>query len=141
MSVLPSHNKLSPEEFSRQLSQIMTHMTTGEIKKGKSFGIHFFKTSHHRISEIIRPANEKGVWEACIDVRHPKTNAWVSKKKSSTLFPTAWKEQDLALKLKEAYTNSTQSNSYKKFGTTSCGIKVAFIFQNGEIASCYPVYE
>ncbi|MCC7028816.1 MAG: EndoU domain-containing protein [Chitinophagaceae bacterium] len=141
MSETIKNIKLSPEEFSQQLREVMTHMTTGEIKKGKSYGIHFFKTSHHRIGELIRPANAKGVWEARIDVRHPKTNAWVSKKKSSTLFPVSWTETILLQKIAEAYENSFLNNSFKKIGSTSCGIRIAFIFQQGVLASCYPLYD
>lgn len=141
MSETIKNIKLSPEEFSQQLREVMTHMTTGEIKKGKSYGIHFFKTSHHRIGELIRPANAKGVWEARIDVRHPKTNAWVSKKKSSTLFPVSWTEKILLEKMNEAYKNSRENHSFKKYGLTTCGIKIVFVFQQGLLASCYPIYE
>lgn len=126
-------------DFADALPQLLKHLKYGEIKKGKSYGIHFFVDGLHRVRESINPANKQGIWEAKIDVRHPKTNAWVQKVKSSTLFPITWSESMLTIKLTEAYLNSKQVTSYKHCGKTDCGIPIVFVLQNKVITSCFPV--
>ncbi len=128
-------------DFADVLPQLLKHLKYGEIKKGKSYGIHFFVDGLHRVREAINPANKQGIWEAKIDVRHPKTNAWVQKVKSSTLFPITWSESMLTIKLTEAYLNSKPLTSYKYYGKTDCGIPIVFVLQNKVITSCFPVWK
>ncbi len=123
-----------------RLPEVFTHISSGEIEKGNSKGIHFFQTARHRIAEMIGPANEHGVWEARIDIRHPHTNAWVSKKRSSTLFPRQWTLDILTEKLEQAYVNQTPRIGHRRIGKTDCGMSIVFIFQEGKWMSCYPLY-
>jgi hypothetical protein len=131
----------SDEALDVELLQVMKHLMVGEIKKGKCIGIHYFCTAHHKIAQITKPVNEQGIWEASLATRHPKTNAWVYKNKTSTLFPNTWSESTLLLKLKEAYRKSKRVTPYKKKGTTQCGIEIVFIYQQNVITSCYPLYK
>lgn len=134
-----SINKISLQEFHEQLPNILSHIIQGKIKEGRSFGIHFFHASFHQIKEIVREPNLQGVWEARIEVKHPKTKFFVKKRKSSTLFPMEWTEADLAIKLVEAFNNAEVLRTYKYIGATSCGIQIVFIVQQGMISSCYPI--
>lgn len=127
-------------EFHQQHTPILQHLIMGEIKRGKSYGIHFFHNGLHRIDEITKPANTLGVWEATIQVRHPKTNAWVSKKKPSTFFPKAWTQEMLLIKLEEAFQAKQKVQPYKFLGKTSCGIPVCFLIKDKLITSCFPIY-
>lgn len=131
---------LESEQTTLPFSRVIHHITYGEIKRGKSFGIHVFDETIHQIEELVKPANEKGIWEAKLSMRHPKTNNWVKKAKSSTLFPISWDDEILHSKLLEAFTQASVETSYKKVGKTSCGIEIVFIYQQGEITACYPLY-
>ena len=133
---MSAENNPTPLQFSR----VIDHITQGEIKRGKSFGIHVFDETIHQIEELVKPANEKGIWEAKLSMRHPRTNNWVKKTKSSTLFPISWDSEKLHSKLLEAFTQAILETSYKKVGKTSCGIEIVFIYQQGEITACYPLY-
>ncbi|HOZ51445.1 MAG TPA: EndoU domain-containing protein [Chitinophagaceae bacterium] len=134
-----SSNKITQAQFQCQLPSIISHMIEGEIKRGKCFGIHFFNAEIHQVKSILKEPNLLGVWEADIEVKHPKTKVFVKKKKSSTLFPLTWTKTDLAIKLIEAFANAKFTTSYKSIGITSCQIEIVFIFQNGMITSCYPI--
>lgn len=131
---------LESDQTTLQFSRVIHHITYGEIKRGKSFGIHVFDETIHQIEELVKAENEQGVWEAKLSMRHPRTNCWVKKSKSSTLFPKAWDSQTLNRKLEEAYSSACFETSYKQVGRTSCGIEIVFIYQQGEITACYPLY-
>jgi hypothetical protein len=133
--------KMEDTDFELALPQLLVHLKQGDIKKGKSIGIHFFDHGLHRVCERIKPANAQGIWEAKIAVRHPNTNAWVPKEKSSTLFPIHWTAQVLSTKLREAFHNAKRVTAYKQLGKTACGISIVFIFQQKKLSSCYPVWE
>lgn len=126
-------------KFEFQRLYILTHVLDGEIKKGKCFGVHFYQKEKHVIEELTLPPNKYGIWEAIVKIKHPTTSAWVKKEKASTFFPKNWTQEILIQKLKEAYNNRIKKQSYKHIGTTSCGIKVVFIFQNNIVSSCFPL--
>jgi hypothetical protein len=132
-------DKLKMHNFDVQLPFIISHVINGEIKRGHSFGIHYFQKELHKINELITPANELGIWEATIYMLHPKTKNWVSKKKSSTFFPENWDYNTLLLKIKEAFDNKRQTHSYKFLGNTSCGIPVVFLYRDNIVVACYPI--
>jgi Bacterial EndoU nuclease len=119
---------------------MLQHLLYGEIKRGKSFGIHFFQKGTHQIIEITKSENELGVWEALVAVAHPRTMNWVRKKKPSTFFPTSWDAEILLNKLQIAFDNKERITAYKFIGKTDCGISIHFLFQEGQCTSCYPVY-
>lgn len=127
-------------DFDIQLPHMMQHIITGELKKGKYYGIHFFKSEHHQIREITKPPNQDGIWEANINVKHPRTKVWGKKEKPSTFFPLHWQEETLIAKLQEAYSTRKKIFSYKSIGQTSCGIKIAFFTRNQHVVSCFPIY-
>ena len=120
---------------------MLSHILQGEIKKGKCFGIHFFDPENHLVDEIIHEANNFGIWEANIKIKHPKTGSWVVKEKSSTFFPSAWTQAMLITKLEEAFEQKTKLKPYKYKGTTSCGVSIAFFFKENVVVGCYPLFE
>jgi hypothetical protein len=132
---------ITESDFLHRFPELLKHLKYGDIRKGKSFGIHVFDYGLHRVRESIHPANKRGIWEAKIDVRHPKTNAWVQKEKSSTLFPIGWTEELLISKLTYAFKNSKIITPFKYRGITDCGIRIVFIFQNNDMSCCYPLWE
>lgn len=138
MNVTPSQNKQTEID---ELSLVIQHVMWGEIRQGECFGVHFLDAIQHRVVEETRPVNEKGVWEALIEVRHPRTNSWVRKRKPSTLFPRHWTKEILEKKLQMAFQQKNRVTSFKAQGMTDCGIVVVFIKQQQLITSCYPLYE
>lgn len=134
------HDIQYKDDFDYQLQFMIAHVVIGEIKKGKSFGIHLFQKDIHQIDEITKPTNEFGVWEATLKILNPKTKAWVQKEKASTFFPIHWTENTLKTKLNEAFSNKKRKYSYKYIGTTSCGVKIAFLYRKNIVASCFPLY-
>nr|MBP6315064.1 EndoU domain-containing protein [Chitinophagaceae bacterium] len=141
LGLFGSKQGITEKDFLIRFPDLLKHLKYGEIKKGKSYGIHFFDCGIHRVRESIRSTNNQGVWEAKIDVRHPKTNAWVQKEKSSTLFPIHWTQEQFISKLTLAFQNSKRITSYKYCGSTDCGIRIVFIIQKNEITCCYPLWE
>jgi hypothetical protein len=128
------------QDFENQLPSILNHILEGEIKKGKSIGIHFFQPEKHQIIEILKEKNKNGVWEAFIQIRHPKTNTWVKKEKASTFFPMHWTYEQLVEKLKIAFVNKKRKYVYQYIGKTDCGVKVIFFLKNNLVVSCFPKY-
>lgn len=131
--------KIRLDEFRLKLNDIIRYTIEGEVKRGNAYGVHYFRSSNHQILEMIHETNHCGVWEAMIEMRHPKTNAWVKKKKSSTFFPVSWTEDELRFKLEEAFINSKPVSSFKSIGYTSCNVPVVFIFKNKIVSCCYPL--
>jgi hypothetical protein len=121
-----------------RLQEALEHILKGQIRKGKSIGIHFFLPQQHRIAEIIQEANHNGIWEARNEILNPKTQAWVKKKESSTFFPVTWTLNDLYKNMSDAFANKTQVKPYKHIGKTAGGIEIIFIYRNGKIVSCFP---
>ena len=138
---IQKNKSYSKVEFLLQLDDIIQYIIEGKIKRGKCFGIHLFCTSYHRNVEIIQPADKNGIWQALLETRHPKTNTWVKKEKSSTMFPKIWDEKMLKIKLIEAFENKKKKTSYKYIGFTHCKVPIVFIFQKGIISSVYPLIE
>ena len=128
------------QDFDYQLPGIINHILHGEIKKGKSIGIHFFQPEKHQIIEIVKEENKNGVWEAYIQIRHPKTNTWVKKEKASTFFPINWTHEQLIEKLKIAFQNKKRKYVYQYIGKTDCGVKIIFFLKNNQVVSCFPKY-
>ena len=128
------------QDFDYQLPGIINHILHGEIKKGKSIGIHFFQPEKHQIIEIVKEENKNGVWEAYIQIRHPKTNTWVKKEKTSTFFPINWTHEQLVEKLKIAFLNKKRKYVYQYIGKTDCGVKIIFFLKNNLVVSCFPKY-
>ena len=128
------------KEFIEYQEALLNHLILGEVKRGKSFGIHFFQEELHRIEEITKPVNLQGVWEAKVMMRHPKTNNWVSKAKASTFFPRTWSKKLLIEKLEEAFNNQKRVSPYQTLGQTSCGISIYFFYKQGDIVGCFPLY-
>jgi hypothetical protein len=127
-------------DFDVQLPNMLNHILDGELKKGKYYGIHFYRDQHHQIQEVTKLPTQNGIWEAKIKIQHHRTKAWVKKEKASTFFPLSWQQDELVEKLKEAYVCRKKIFSYKHIGHTSCGIKIAFFFRNNNVVSCFPIY-
>lgn len=127
-------------QFIDHLEFLLNHLIHGEIKRGKSFGVHFYQNEIHLIEEITKPRNEVGVWEAKIKTKHPKTNNWIEKKKASTFFPTAWDKEILILKLEEAFLTQQKISGYHYVGQTSCGVTISFFYRKHMLIGCFPIY-
>lgn len=129
------------KEFIEHQDALLNHLILGEVKRGKSFGIHFFQEELHRIEEITKHENPQGVWEAKVMMRHPKTKNWVGKAKASTFFPRTWSKELLIQKLEEAFDNQKRVSSYQALGQTSCGISINFFYKQGDMVGCFPIYD
>lgn len=129
------------EQLKGKLGYMLDHVISGKIVKDNISGIHFFESKFHRVIEVTKERNNKGVWEAKIEAIRPAKNDWIKKERPSTFFPTEWTKELLVLKLHEAFNNKKGLTETKSIGTTSCGIDIVFIIEDNKIVSVYPVYE
>lgn len=139
------HDVLTTEEVEKDLEwhlyDMLNHTLSGKIKKNVSFGVHYFHPDHHKILELIKAPNDKGVWEARIAIKNHQTNKWVEKSNTSTFFPKNWDITMLGFKIHEAYMNKKPLSETKFVGLTHCGISIVFIFEGSKIISLYPLYQ
>lgn len=126
--------------FTEHQDFLLEHLLHGEIKRGKSFGIHFFQDDLHQIEEITKPCNEVGVWEAKIKTKHPNTSNWVEKKKASTFFPLSWSREILFQKLEEAFLSQNKISSFQYIGQTDCGVTISFFYKKNQMVGCFPIW-
>jgi hypothetical protein len=129
------------EQLKGKLYHMLDHIVSGKISKDNISGIHFFEPKFHRVIEVTKTKNKKGVWEAKIEAIRPKKNEWIKKDRPSTFFPIEWTKELLVLKLYEAFNNKKELTQSKFIGITKCGIEIVFIIQDNKIVSVYPVYD
>lgn len=128
------------EQLKGKLFHMLDHVISGKITKDNISGIHFFEPKFHKVVEVTKEKNKKGVWEAKIEAIRPEKNDWIKKDRPSTFFPTEWTKELLVLKFHEAFNNKKELTETKFEGTTECGIDIVFIIENNKIVSVYPVY-
>ncbi len=90
--------------------------------------------------EYRKLLNIHGVWEAKISAYNSNRDEWIPKARPSTFFPTHWTNEQLVLKIQEAFKTKTCINKTKYIGITSCNIEVVFILKDQKIRSIYPLY-
>jgi hypothetical protein len=129
------------EQLKGKLAHMLNHVVSGKITKENISGVHFFESKFHRVIEVTKLKNKKGVWEARIEAIRPEKNDWIKKDRPSTFFPTEWKKELLVLKFHEAFSNKKELTETKFVGTTACGIDIVFIIEDNKILSVYPVYD
>jgi hypothetical protein len=129
------------EELDGNLYSVLHHSTSGSFTKKNISGIHFFNPRFHRIIEITKKKNSKGIWEAKIEGKRPATGDWITKDRPSTFFPTDWTKELLLLKIHEAFMNKKAMTDLKYVGQTNCGIDIVFIIEENKVVSVYPEYE
>ena len=121
--------------------KILDHILSGDIKNKKGHGVHYFNPIHHKILELTKAKNSRGVWEAKIAFLNNKTQKWVEKEAASTFFPTEWNKTELLHKIHSAFNNKEKITETKFIGETNCGIRVVFIFREEKLLSIYPLYD
>ncbi len=63
--------KTIDEQLDGKLFHMLDHSVSGKITKNNISGIHFFEPKFHRIIEVTKDKNEKGIWEARIEAIRP----------------------------------------------------------------------
>ena len=89
--------------------------------------------------------DKNGVYMAMIDVKDPKTKAWVPKARPTSCFPESWDKSRIRQEIREAYANSTfnPSNSSWK-GKSSSGVTIEGYVDRqtrSNVTSAWPIYE
>ncbi|MFD2541577.1 EndoU domain-containing protein [Lacinutrix gracilariae] len=128
-------------EFKKESVDAFTHATIGRIRKGDVTGIHFFNPKRVKILELIETNPKTGVFRARISFLNVKNNNWIEKKSASTIFPKDWNHAKLLMECKHAFDKieKEKPSNGKIESTTKSGIKVNFVFRDGNLKSLYPI--
>jgi hypothetical protein len=129
------------DQLGGKLFHMLTHTISGKVDKSNVSGIHFFDPDFHKVIEVTKEKNEKGIWEARIEALRPTKNDWIKKDRPSTFFPTGWTKDLLVVKLHQAFLNKKKLSRTEFQGETDCGIKIVFRIEGDELVSVYPKYE
>ncbi len=86
--------------------------------------------------------DRNGLYKAAVDVRDPRTGAWVRKEHESTFFPAHYTEADVKQAIDEAYANRKTAPDGRWEGRTSRGLVIrGWLNASGSIATAYPKME
>ncbi len=133
-----------PAEFKQMIWKIIHHSYSGEISNNDVSGVHFYRDE---ISKNVRVVSEgqvdaNGVWEASVEIYNKSTKKWISKSKTSTMFPKAWSLDRVVAECYSAYQGRVRvAGKTSQFeGLSNSGVKIIFVFNsNNRLASVYPI--
>jgi hypothetical protein len=132
-------NKNTP--YAKNIYRLMQHSLNGSIYKKNVLGIHLLNPNRINIIEITKQENEKGIWEAKIEVLNTNSGKWIEKERA-TFFPRGWDLQKLIIECEVAFNNKRKVSETKYIGYTKENIPIVFIFsKENELKTVYPLYE
>jgi len=93
--------------------------------------------SKSRITNILKPADSNGVYEAAVEIFNKKTNQWLTKK--STFFPDSWSRIKVLKAIRDVAKNPTlrQGNMFEGI---SDGVKIKGYYDNMDrVNTAFPI--
>jgi hypothetical protein len=127
--------------YAKIIYRLMQHSQNGTVTKKNVLGIHLLNTNRIKIIEVTKEENEKGIWEAKIEVLNTNNGKWIAKERA-TFFPKGWNLQKLIIECEPAFNNKKRESKSKYIGYTKDNIPVVFIFsEENELKTVYPIYE
>jgi hypothetical protein len=124
------------------------HIFEGEIKAGKkgikATGCHHIdaiRNGKAKITGITKKPNNKGIYEATVEILDQSSGTWIPKKGISTFFPDNWSKTEVLEAITEAFQDSKKivKGDYWE-GMSKSGIKTGgYLDTNGNIATAYPI--
>lgn len=128
------------DEFHNIIFKILHHTLVGSFKNKDVSGIHYYDEAWVRSREIISIDN-RGVFEAFVDVYNHYTNQWIQKQALTSFFPKSLSFTGIAMECEYAYKRRIRLSETKFVGISESGIMIVFFFRNNQLQTVYPVCE
>jgi len=136
----------------RQIGKIarkvdVEHIFHGAInRRGRAVGFHHAGSIGHqgkaRIKRVVRPPNAHGIYEAEIEIFDSAQNAWVTKRRASTMFPNAWNRKQVLDEVRGAFGNPLKFDPQSRYweGLSPSGVTIGgYLDAAGDIATAFPI--
>lgn len=120
----------------------LEHVFFGEInRRGKPVGFHSrpggIDPDGARVIRVLDRPNGVGVYVAKVEIRDRRTGRWFEK--TSTLFPDSLSREEVLAAIRNAHREGQGSEPFR--GPSGLGFTIEGYFQDGKIATAYPIFE
>ena len=119
----------------------LEHVFFGEInRRGKPVGFHSrpggIDPEGAHVIRVLDGPNDQGVYVAKVELRDRRTGRWLEK--TSSIFPDELSREEVLAAIRNAHREGQGSEPFR--GPSGLGFTIEGYFQDGKIATAYPIF-